>query len=698
MRQPTSGGFVNTPNEVVKRISTAPRKMSFRLFILLVVILIGLGIFRSAIATRLDSFTMDEAYHIAAGVSYFRYGDFRVNPEQPPLVKLWVGSIVSSTGFQMNPLRKFSDKPDERVFTEGSVFHGNDPDSVQRRARIAMYTLNGLLLAILAIVLKRVFDYRVALGALIFLVIDPTVAAHLPVVMTDLPVALLSAIAVAFAARAFSRWIWTDLAVCSLFLGLALATKHSAPVVLLSVLAIGAVLAVFQPSNQPKDSRLRRFGKLTVVLSGALAVLWSFYFFRYAESRTCEEQFNRPLASKIAEVGTPGYHLMLAVMASTHIVPRAYLWGFADTIHAGMEGRSYPQLAFGRVYFRKAPVYFFPGILLVKLPIGLTLLSLLGLILFLAKRLPEEWNLSAGITLGGMIFFLLVLANGATYAGVRHALPVLVLLSIFSGIAAAILASQDSRAPKVIVSLAFVMAAISTLPVMRPWEYFNEFVGGPKNAYKYFYDEGTDLGQRTKEIVRYYRQEVQPRSELADVYYSCSNEELKGRGVDYLGRDMKRDLERMRNPERAGTIFASAWALNRKGYWDYEALINAKPSFRFGNLFIFKGTFLLPGLAASSLYDSGIDILYSDKPDEQEAERLFRLSMGLDPTAFFVHIEIGNLCLKRGDRGEALKEYSAALQYAPQDMLIREPIEEQIKHLQTGTDKEVSPLRDPYME
>ena len=442
---------MNTLNAGVTGASAIPRKISFRLFVLLVALLVGFGIFRSAIVTRLDSFAIDEPYHIAAGVSYLRYGDFRVNPEQPPLVKLWVGGIISCTGFRLDPLRKFSDKTDERAFTDESVFRENDPDSVQRRARVAMFVLNGLLLVVLAFSLERVFDARVALGALLFLMIDPTVAAHLPVVMTDLPVALLSATAVVFGARAFRRWIWRDLAICSLFLGLALAAKHSAPVVLLSVLAIGTVLAVFQPVNRPKDSRLRRFGKLIVMLASALAVLWSSYFFRYAESRAGEEQFNRPLASKIAEVETPGYHLVLVAMAATHIVPRAYLWGFADTIYAGMQGRAYSQLAFGRVYFRKAPVYFFPGIILVKLPIGLTLLSLLGLMLCLARRLPEGWNLPAGVTLGGVILFLLVLAIGATYAGVRHALPVLVLLSIFGGIAAAILISKDSLAARVIV-------------------------------------------------------------------------------------------------------------------------------------------------------------------------------------------------------------------------------------------------------
>jgi hypothetical protein len=45
-------------------------------------------VIRSAVATRLDSFTIDEHYHITAGVSYARLGDYRLNPEHPPGVYL----------------------------------------------------------------------------------------------------------------------------------------------------------------------------------------------------------------------------------------------------------------------------------------------------------------------------------------------------------------------------------------------------------------------------------------------------------------------------------------------------------------------------------------------------------------------------------------------------------------------------------
>jgi hypothetical protein len=677
---------------------TSQRKIGFDTFVWLVLLLVGLGIVRSAIATRLDGFTLDEAYHIAAGVSYVKDRDFRINPEHPPLVKLWVGGVIAATVFELEPLRQFSDKPDERAFTQSAVFQKNDPDSVQRRARAAMFVLNGLLLISLAFALKRVFDARVALGALLFLIIDPTVAAHWPVVMTDLPVALLSATAVVLATRAFRDWIWTDLAACSLFLGLDLTAKHSAPVVLLSVGFIGVWLAFWRPLTETGDARWRRLLKIGAVVAGAMAILWGFYFFRYAETRTGQELFNRPLADKIRDVNTPFYHSVLAGMAATHIVPRAYLWGFADTVRAGMEGRADPQLIFGRLYVQRGPKYFFPAMIAMKLPIGLSVLSLLGLILFFSRRLPEEWNIPAGVILAAAMLFLLVLARGATYAGIRHALPVVALLSIFAGLFVERALASCSRSLKAVPVLAYVLACASAVPVLRPWEYFNEFVGGTKNGYKYFDDEGVDLGQRTKEIADYYRKFLKPVDEMPTIIYLTSEEELKGRDVEYLGRDMQRDLKRLSQPERSGTIFVRSAFLSPNTFWDRRALREATPAARFGNVFVYQGTFLSPADAAASLYFHGIEKHYADKPDDAAAEKAFQESAEMDPSAFFVHIELGNLLLKRGAPEEALRAYSDALKYAPQDTLIRQPIEEQIARIAHQPLGEIPPLRNPFLE
>jgi len=672
-------------------------KISMTVFALLVTVIIAVAILHSAIATRLDSFTLDEPYHIAAGVSYVRYHDFRVNPEHPPLVKLWVGAVIAATGFHLDPLRQFSDKPEERLFTTETTLRQNDPDSVQRRARAAMYALNGFLLLALALALRQVFGNTVALGTLLFLMIDPTVSAHMPVVMTDLPVALCSATAVVLAARAFQTWRWGHLAACSGALGLALAAKHSAPVVLIGMTVIGVCLA-FVKNTSSSDSRTKKLGKLGIFLCGVMLVLWATYFFRYTETPFAQEFFNQPLAKKIADVQSPLYRGVLSLMDKTRVVPRAYLWGFADTIHAGMEGRETKQIFLGKLYSPKAPRYFFPVVIGAKLPVGLSMLVLLGLFFFLTRRVPKEWLLPGGFLLAMALWFLLVLSGGATYAGVRHALPVVVLLSVFAGMSIAMAIPSPGGARRAIVALAVLAACASALPQMRPWGYYNELAGGPTNAYKYFLDESLDLGQRTKEFAAYAQRELIAKGERPDCWYFDAETELKARGVDCFGSDPTNDEPLRELPERTGTIFADPFTFAPSHYWDRPALRDATPVARFGNAFVFRGTFYVPGLAATSMYWRGIEKLYAEKPDEAAAEKAFLRSVELDPTAYFVHIQLGNLYLKRGDRERARQAYSDALKFIGNGSQFRSQLEEQVQRVSAGNLASMTPLRDPYME
>jgi hypothetical protein len=173
---------------------------------------------------------------------------------------------------------------------------------------------------------------------------------------------------------------------------------------------------MLRPTMQSRDGSGQQLLKVVAVVAGALVILWGSYLFRYSETPGGQESFNRPLVDKMNDVVTPMYHTVLVTMAATHVVPRAYIWGFADTIHAGMEGRSFPQLIFGRQYIRKGPKYFFPAMIALKLPIGLTILVVLGLFVFVTRRLFSAWNLAAGIVFAAAISFLLVLTLGATYA------------------------------------------------------------------------------------------------------------------------------------------------------------------------------------------------------------------------------------------------------------------------------------------
>src|SRR5215218_7344364 len=123
----------------------AAKRSSFRqhlIFFILLAVLIGGAVLRSSIATGLDGLSFDEAYHIGAGAAYVQTGDFRLNPEHPPLVKFWVGAFVSGLGYVRSDYRVMNDKNTERNFVEEDVYVNNDPDVIQSRARVAMFALN----------------------------------------------------------------------------------------------------------------------------------------------------------------------------------------------------------------------------------------------------------------------------------------------------------------------------------------------------------------------------------------------------------------------------------------------------------------------------------------------------------------------------------------------------------------------------
>ena len=93
--------------------------------VLLLATVVGLGIFRSHLGTQLDSFTVDEPWHVVAGTSYVRSGDFRLNPEHPPLAKLWVGAAMPAD-FKLRAMPALKEKLQERDLVEETMFFDND--------------------------------------------------------------------------------------------------------------------------------------------------------------------------------------------------------------------------------------------------------------------------------------------------------------------------------------------------------------------------------------------------------------------------------------------------------------------------------------------------------------------------------------------------------------------------------------------
>ncbi len=57
-------------------------------------------------SARRQSATFDEPIHLMGGYSYLKWHDYRINPEHPPLVKLW--AALPLLGMEINDPRPFT--------------------------------------------------------------------------------------------------------------------------------------------------------------------------------------------------------------------------------------------------------------------------------------------------------------------------------------------------------------------------------------------------------------------------------------------------------------------------------------------------------------------------------------------------------------------------------------------------------------
>lgn len=659
------------------------------------VLLLLAAVARSWITTSRDGFTIDEAWHAAAGASYARSGDFRLNPEHPPLVKRWVGLALPPERFAMPEFRPMQDKEAERAFINEAVYVMNDPDVVQTRVRVAMIALNMLLLTGVALSVRRVFGAGIGLSTLGLLVLDPSIVAHLPVALTDLALALLSAIVLLQATIALRTYRALDLALLSLALGLTLAAKHSGLVTALGLVALGLPW-VWLVSPRTHRARLRRLGCFVAVFAGAYVILWAFYGFRFFESPGVDPTvvtFNRPLADKIADLTSSTHRNLLGLAADLHLLPRAYIWGLADILRAGIDGRQESLFVLGTLFQGTTPWYTFPAVLLVKIPLGVTALALAGGVLCARPGLPRSIRLGALTLLGWGGFYLLFLMRGNSgYAGIRHALPVIVVAVVLAAIAVKHALGHAPRAYRVGVAVASLAAVVSAWPRMRPWEYYNELVGGSSEAWRYFSDDGLDNTQRVRELAAYYGEHVRGTGRRAYDFYGVPGEETEARGLvfDAIEEDGS-DSDVL-----SGVVFIGTREMSPRPSYDLEVFRRATPVARFGNLMVFEGQFQIPWLRAARLW-SRVDAAQAAGDTDTVAKLLEEIAT-IYPEDIRASFELGNLLLEHGARERAKAAYERALEHTPENNTITVSLERQIRELSHTELGGVGPLRNPWLE
>lgn len=668
-------------------------------------LLVGLCVLRSAAGTGRDSFTVDEPWHIIAGTAYARSGDFRLNPEHPPLVKLWVGAAMPEE-LRLRPIPVLSEKPQERNWVEETMFQDNDPRRAQSAARTAMWALHALLLTILALLLWRCCGWLWAAGTVAFLALEPTVGAHLPVVMTDLPLAFTLMIAVVASGLLAASWRWRWAVAGGAAAGLALGTKHSALAGLVGLLAVLAVASALAWRTERLRGVLRRLARLAVAAALAIAVVWALYGFRFHAAPDGSDGFNRPMADKIAELKIDIWRDGIAFADRVRLLPRAYLWGLADTVRTGVEGRGISQhFIWGKRYSGAAPWFSWPAIVVAKLPLALLLLAALGGVLLWRARLsaPARWAL--WVLLGVGVSHLLALAgSGGVWGGVRHATPLLLSAALLGGAAVSQARVRRSPAATALVAALFVAAAATTLREERLWEYHGELVGGSANAYRYFANEGLDLGQRFAEIREFHDREIAPGGLPLYADYWMIEEQVRAAGLGYRRRVESVDDTNVEGRYEGWFVYTMTDTLPWPDWdWDPEEVFrDLEPVSRFGYVGVWKGVQVRPRTRAASLSEKVIDYIYEEAGDDWAlvARRLEEV-VALLPQKVDAGVELGNAYLRLGDGARAIAAYRRLLDQkrVPLDALIRKQLEAQVALVAATPDpSRVEPMRNPWLE
>src|SRR2546425_932273 len=270
-----------------------PSRLQWILVVAALSLFVGLGVS----SLRLDSATFDEGKHLPVGYAFLKLGDYRFDPDNPPL-----GRMLAATPLLFMDVRV---DRDDRTYRQAQVwgfghrflYEWNDADRLVMWGRLPMVVLGALLACLVFLWARTLAGVPAAAEALFLCILDPDVLAHSRLATTDLPVTVFFFATVAAFERLTARVTWPRLLLTALCLGSALASKHSAvalfPVlgVLVLVVALASAPLEVDLGWRPGPSRLiaTRGGRLATLIAlllgiGCVAwvVVWAVYRFRFA--------------------------------------------------------------------------------------------------------------------------------------------------------------------------------------------------------------------------------------------------------------------------------------------------------------------------------------------------------------------------------------------------------------------------------
>jgi hypothetical protein len=516
-----------------------PRSISRGLELALVAGALLVFLVLAVTSARRKSSTFDEGAHIPAAYTYVALGDFRMNPEHPPLVKLLAGLPLRFLHPKMD-----TEDPDWKAgkqweFAMKFLYEWNDADRLIFWARVPVMLLTMLIGLVVWHCARTFYGWKAGYGALVLFLLNPDVLAHGQLVTTDLAVAGgLFTSAYCFY-RALQRVTLLRVVLLGLAVGLTVIAKFSGVLVFPALLLVGVAYAFANASTTlalPKAAERvikERNGKLVVTcgllaasLVFALVIIWGCYGFRNAYS---------PDPAVAKAINWEHYWQKETLMTSLiqfghklHIVPEGYSYGFLYVLESVEKRLAY----LAGEYSSNGWWFYFIVTFLIKTP--LSLLILIGLAWYFFKRYQTDFTAEAMLLLPAALYWLVTLTSHLNI-GHRHLLPIYPFLIVF---AAKVLRVFDLPMPatrRLAITCGvllgwYVIGAAVVYP--NYLTYFNEAAGGPGQGYRWLADSSIDWGQDLKGLAEYRR--AHPDEPFYLSYFGSAIPEYYGLNAQFL--------------------------------------------------------------------------------------------------------------------------------------------------------------------
>src|SRR5215467_190688 len=448
--------------------------------------------------------TIDEPVHLFSGYSYLKWGDFRANPEHPPLAKLWAAVPLLTLDikdprpftYSWNLIPKYSPMEIHTVNAAAEMlFRYNDASTLFFFAKLQMIILAIVLGWFIFLWSKKLFGLQAGIVSLFIYCLDPNILSHSQLVHTDMAFTAFFFISTYFFWRILSDLTWANLLLTAFFFGLAANAKYG----YLAVLVIWGILGLFKiVSSEPqrcaigeprelstgREKAVALAGVLGCVLFVTYVLIWVVYGFRFDAIPGGSEHL--PMAQEMPRNSV--LHGFVSFLTNYRLFPEAWIYGqlfiFNNVNRVAYLLGELSDNGFW-LYF---PVAFF-----VKTPLSTLLLILAAVVLWIRKRngrYPELFLMVPVI----VYFTLAVLSRMNT--GLRHILPIYPFLFVLIGGTVTHLWQSGTRLKKTAIVLLALWEFWSSASIYPHYlAFFNEIAGGPRNGHRVLVDSNLDWGQ-----------------------------------------------------------------------------------------------------------------------------------------------------------------------------------------------------------